>query len=121
MNLTGDFAYFDRGDSLMGDKLEGEDVDITKDDTAYELAVGGPIIKDKLFFYVTYSEAEIANPLRYGIQGSGAENILDVTADQAEQVRNAVLVINWKGSVWTYWCNRINSREYVYKIRLEHK
>ena len=89
--FTGDFAYFDRGDSLMGDKLEGEDVDITKDDTAYELAVGGPIIKDKLFFYVTYSEAEIANPLRYGIQGSGAENILDVTADQAEQVRNAVL------------------------------
>ena len=88
--FTGDFAYFDRGDSLMGDKLEGEDVDITKDDTAYELAVGGPIIKDKLFFYVTYSEAEIANPLRYGIQGSGAENILDVTADQAEQVRNAV-------------------------------
>ena len=88
--FTGDFAYFDRGDSLMGDKLEGEDVDITKDDTAYELAVGGPIIKDKLFFYVTYSEAEIANPLRYGIQGSGAENILDVTADQAEQVRSAV-------------------------------
>ncbi len=88
--FTGDFAYFDRGDSLMGDKLEGEDVDITKDDTAYELAAGGPIIKDKLFFYVTYSEAEIANPLRYGIQGSGAENILDVTADQAAQVRNAI-------------------------------
>ena len=88
--FTGDFAYFDRGDSLMGDKLEGEDVDITKEDTAYELAVGGPIIKDKLFFYVTYSEAEIANPLRYGIQGSGAENILDVTSDQANQVRTAV-------------------------------
>ena len=88
--FTGDFAYFDRGDSLMGDKLEGEDVDIQKEDTAYELAVGGPIIKDKLFFYATYSEAEIANPLRYGIQGSGAENILDVTADQADQVRNAV-------------------------------
>jgi hypothetical protein len=88
--FTGDFAYFDRGDSLMGDKLEGEDIDITKDDTAYELAFGGPIIKDELFFYVTYSESEIANPLRYGIQGSGAENILDVTADQAEQVRSAV-------------------------------
>ena len=88
--FTGDVAYFDRGDSLMGDKLEGEDVDITKEDTAYELAVGGPIIKDKLFFYVTYSEAEISNPLRYGIQGSGAENLLDVTADQAAEVRNAI-------------------------------
>ena len=88
--FTGDVAYFDRGDSLMGDKLEGEDVDITKEDTAYELAFGGPIIKDKLFFYVTYSEAEIANPLRYGIQGSGAENILDVTADQAAQVRTSI-------------------------------
>ena len=88
--FTGDVAYFDRGDSLMGDKLEGEDVDIKKDDTSYELALGGPIIKDKLFFFVTYSESEIANPLRYGIEGSGAENILNVTADQANQVRNAI-------------------------------
>jgi outer membrane receptor for ferrienterochelin and colicin len=88
--FTGDFAYFDRGDSFMGDKLEGEDIDITKEDTAYEFALGGPIIQDKLFFYVTYSEAEISNPLRYGIQGSGAENILDVTADQAAQVRNSI-------------------------------
>ena len=88
--FTGDFAYFDRGDSFMGDKLEGEDVDITKEDTSYELAIGGPIIEDELFFYITYTESEIANPLRYGIQGSGAENILDVTADQAGQVRSAI-------------------------------
>jgi len=88
--FSGDFAYFDRGDSLMGDKLEGEKVDITKEDTAFELAVGGPIIKDSLFFFLTYSESEISNPLRYGIQGSGAENILDVTADQANQVRTAI-------------------------------
>ena len=88
--FTGDFAYFDRGDSFMGDKLEGEDVDITKEDTSFELALGGPVIKDKLFFFVTRSESEIANPLRYGIQGSGAENILDVTLDQATQVRNAI-------------------------------
>ena len=88
--FTGDFAYFDRGDSFMGDELEGEKVDITKEDTSYELAIGGPIIEDELFFYITYTESEIANPLRYGIQGSGAENILDVTADQAGQVRSAI-------------------------------
>ena len=88
--FTGDFAYFDRGDSFMGDELEGEKVDITKEDTSYELAIGGPIIEDELFFYITYTESEIANPLRYGIQGSGAENILDVTADQAAQVRSAI-------------------------------
>ncbi len=41
--FTGDFAYFDRGDSFMGDKLEGEDVDITKEDTSFELALGGPV------------------------------------------------------------------------------
>ena len=88
--FTGDFAYFDRGDSFMGDELEGEKVDITKEDTSYELAIGGPIIEDELFFYITYTESEIANPLRYGIQGSGAENILDVTPDQAAQVRSAI-------------------------------
>ena len=88
--FKGNVAYFDRGDSFMGDKLEGEDVDIKKEDTSYELALGGPIVKDKLFFYVTYSESEIGNPFNYGIQGSGAENILDVTAEEANQVRNAI-------------------------------
>ena len=51
--FTGDVAYFDRGDSLMGDKLEGEDVDITKEDTAYELAFGGPIIKAVSYTHLT--------------------------------------------------------------------
>ena len=79
--FTGNVAYYDRGDSFMGDKLEGEYVPITKEDTSYELAFGGPIIKDELFFYVTYSESEIGNPFNYGIQGSGTENILNVTAE----------------------------------------
>ena len=91
--FKGDVSYFDRGDSYMGDKLEGEDVDIKKDDTAIELALGGPIIKDKLFFYTTYSLSEIANPLRYGIIGSGAENILDVTAAQVQEVRDAAIAL----------------------------
>jgi outer membrane receptor for ferrienterochelin and colicin len=84
----GDISYFDRGDSLMGDSLEGQPVDISKDDTAIELSLGGPIIKDELFFFFTYAEAEIANPLEYGIIGSGAENILDITEDQVNQIRS---------------------------------
>ena len=77
----------------MGDKLEGEPVDITKDDTAIEFALGGPIIKDKLFFFTTYSLAEIANPLRYGIVGSGAENILDITSAQVQEIRDAAQAV----------------------------
>ena len=91
--LSGSVSYYDRGDSFMGDKLEGEPVDITKDDTAIEFALGGPIIKDKLFFFTTYSLAEIANPLRYGIVGSGAENILDITSAQVQEIRDAAQAV----------------------------
>ena len=91
--FSGSVSYYDRGDSFMGDKLEGEPVDITKDDTAIEFALGGPIIKDKLFFFTTYSLAEIANPLRYGIVGSGAENILDITSAQVQEIRDAAQAV----------------------------
>jgi outer membrane receptor for Fe3+-dicitrate len=37
--FKGNVAYYDRGDSFMGDKLEGEPVDIKKDDTSYEIAL----------------------------------------------------------------------------------
>jgi len=89
----GDISYFDRGDSFMGDSLEGKAVNIEKEDTALELSFGGPIIQDELFFFATYGQAEIANPLRYGAVGSGAENILQVTDKQIQEIRNAAIAV----------------------------
>ena len=89
----GDVSYFDRGDKFMGDSLEGTPVDIKKEDTAIELSLGGPIIQDELFFFATYGSAEIANPLEYGAIGSGAENILDITSAQIQEIRDAAIAV----------------------------
>ena len=89
----GDVSYFDRGDKYMGDSLEGSPVDIKKEDTAMELSLGGPIIQDELFFFATYGTAEIANPLEYGAVGSGAENILDITEAQIQEIRDAAIAV----------------------------
>ena len=89
----GDVSYFDRGDKFMGDSLEGSPVDIQKEDTAMELSLGGPIIQDELFFFATYGTAEIANPLEYGAVGSGAENILDITEAQIQEIRDAAIAV----------------------------
>jgi hypothetical protein len=89
----GDVSYFDRGDKFMGDSLEGSPVDIKKEDTAMELSIGGPIIQDELFFFATYGTAEIANPLEYGAIGSGAENILEITEAQIQEIRDAAIAV----------------------------
>ena len=63
---TNDFrgrAWFSYGDSdLTGDKLEGDSIPLGKfDETRWGFSVGGPIIKDKLFFFAAYEKSDGAN------------------------------------------------------------
>ncbi len=56
-------AFYDyTNDSLKGDKLEGERID-TGDfsEKRYGVTFGGPIIKDKLFFFLAYEKLDGAN------------------------------------------------------------
>jgi hypothetical protein len=77
-------AFIDYGsDNLRGDKLEGDSVQVQAyDETRYGFEVGGPIIKDKLFFYVAYEQYDGADLNNRGAQGSGAVN--EVLVSQAE-------------------------------------
>ena len=49
-------------DSFLGDELEGSPVPSADfDEERYGFSVGGPIIKDKLFFFASYAKAETAD------------------------------------------------------------
>ncbi len=49
-------------DGLRGDKIKGRDIDWNDyDETRYGVHLGGPIIKDKLFFFAAYEKLEGAN------------------------------------------------------------
>jgi len=77
--FTGELFSYDRGDSFMGDESDGDEYSFDLDDTSEGFAFGGPIIKDKAFFYVTYEEASINKPITHGPVGSNLPNEQGIT------------------------------------------
>ena len=77
-------AFYDyTSDGLRADKLEGDSITTgSYDETRYGINIGGPIIKDKLFFFVAAEKLDGANLFDRGAIGSGAVN--EVLVSQAE-------------------------------------
>ena len=80
------FAY-DRGDSYVGNKTNGEKYSPEFDDTSEGFSLGGPIIQDKVFFFVAYEENEKTTPITWGPAGAGAPRSQNITLDQVNQIR----------------------------------
>lgn len=81
-------VFFDyTGDSLRADSLEGDDIE-TGDYTEerYGIQVGGPIIRDQLFFFAAYEKLEGANLFDRGAIGSGAVNEVDITQAELDEI-----------------------------------
>ncbi len=85
--IHGSVFYDYTSDSLRGDELEGDDID-TGDYTEkrWGVNVGGPIIKDKLFFFAAYEKLEGANLFDRGAIGSGAVNEVPVTQAELDEI-----------------------------------
>tara|TARA_B100000945_G_scaffold150763_1_gene120937 strand:- start:1349 stop:4555 length:3207 start_codon:yes stop_codon:yes gene_type:complete len=89
--FEGSVGYYDRGDQFYGDKIEGNKYTFDKEDTAQSFTFGGPIIKDKAFFYVTYEDTTVTNPVLYGPAGSGAANEQAITLEQVDSLRQLTI------------------------------
>lgn len=82
-------AFFDwTSDSLRGDSLEGDKFDVGDyTEKRYGATLGGPIIKDRLFFFAAYEKLEGAQLFDRGVEGSGAaREILGVTQAQLDAI-----------------------------------
>ncbi|MEL6665557.1 MAG: TonB-dependent receptor [Pseudomonadota bacterium] len=86
----GSIAYYTTDDSLIGDKSQDDDFNFTFEEETFVATLGGPIIKDKLFFFVAYDKFEEVAPLINGPAGSGAlneeDNILQSDVDEIGQI-----------------------------------
>ena len=82
-------AFYDyTSDSLRSDNLEGDSI-VTGgyDEQRYGVNFGGPIIQDKLFFFVAAEKLDGANLFDRGPIGSGAVNEVLVTQFELDEIR----------------------------------
>jgi hypothetical protein len=74
-------------DGWRADELEGEKIRTgAYDEDRYGITFGGPIIQDKLFFFVAYEKLNGANLFDRGPIGSGAVNEVNVTAQELQDI-----------------------------------
>ena len=79
------FTYTD--DKLTGDRIRGADVSLDFDAKTYGAFLSGPIIKDKLFFAVSYQKTKEGKPIDEGPADAGfASPIPRVTSALADQI-----------------------------------
>ena len=75
---------------LKGDSLEGDDIPTGDfDEKRYGFNVGGPIIKDELFFFVAYEKLDGAQIFEYealdgGIDQATIDQIIDISKTNYE-------------------------------------
>lgn len=86
---TAFYTYSD--DSLVGDKSKGKKLESdTFEDTTFSFSLGGPIIENKLFFFINYEESETTQlfPLLLDNQNNNNDpnEIQNVTQAQMDRV-----------------------------------
>ena len=89
--FEGSVGFYDRGDKYYGNEVRGRKYDFDIEDTSEAFTFGGPIIKDKAFFYVTYEETTVTNPVLWGPAGTGAQNVQSITTEQVNEIRNITI------------------------------
>jgi len=86
-DFSGSAYYFSTDDSFTGDKSQGDKISIPdfSEDT-YGFTLGGPIIKDKLFFFTNYEKFETTRPAN----ALPIEQIAGVTQADVDRVRSVL-------------------------------
>ena len=85
--------------------------------TTAGFTLGGPIIKDKLFFFVGYEDQKTTAPgPDVGIIGSGASNTINVTPTQLAQIAQIAQGYGWSTGGITTGANNTDEKRYLAKI-----
>jgi len=85
--FTGSAYYYTSDDGMVGNKSKDRDLEFTFDEETYGGTFGGPIIKDKLFFFLNYEKLDRTAPQDFGPAGSGYPvEISGVTQAEYDQI-----------------------------------
>ncbi len=85
--FSGSAYYYQGKDDLAGDRSKGRDLTFTFDEETVGGTFGGPIMKDKLFFFLSYEKLDRTVPQEFGPAGSGAAvEVAGVTQAEYDQI-----------------------------------
>jgi len=116
-DFHGSVYFSSRDDSNIGDDQNGVSYPTFEEETI-SATFSGPIIKDRLFFFVGYEEFEKSLPVLYGTKDSNAQNKAEVvTTAIADQIKSIAM------NTYGYDAGEINnvsfpetSEEYTIKL-----
>ena len=85
--FSGSAYYYKQNDSLAGDRSKDRDLTFNYDEKTYGGTFGGPIMQDKLFFFLSYEKLDRTAPQEFGPAGSGFPvEVAGVTQADYDQV-----------------------------------
>lgn len=106
-----------RDNSMVRENEDGSDFSGFEDEQTYGMTFGGPLIKDKLFFFLNYEKYEqaAAGPT-FGPIGSGASNIVDITDADIANLNRIAQTYGFSAGEYAVGGADTTSEEYGLKI-----
>ncbi|MGH8130996.1 MAG: TonB-dependent receptor [Steroidobacteraceae bacterium] len=92
--FIGSAFYYTGDDSLLGNESKDQEINITFDEEIFGGTLGGPIIKDNLFFFLSYEKLDRTAPQDIGPTGSDfpvkVPGVIQAEYDQIAQIAQTV-------------------------------
>ena len=90
-NLTGSVYYFGRNKNFIGNNPVSDLPYPDFNESQIGARVGGPVIKNKLFYFANFEMGLRSEPYVIGLLGSNEANIFSISADSLRIIRDAVI------------------------------